>query len=174
LREAARRLCGSGCLLLTIIAPLSAQSLAARPPPASEMSVLLRQIAAELAAIREELRQQRARSQEETVAALEAELRQVRADRQRLEQRAERDRNGELAELEELLQQPDLDPQTVNALSTSRDALAAAWPVADGAERAAIVERERLLVERLDRERRKADRPASAAEPGRPTAPSRF
>jgi hypothetical protein len=35
LREAARRLCGSGCLLLTIIAPLSAQSLAAGPPPAS-------------------------------------------------------------------------------------------------------------------------------------------
>lgn len=162
------RLSGSLCFLLMLAVPAGAQRPAAtNGGPASETHVLLRQIVAELAAVREELRQLRAQSEEATIAALEAELNQVRTTRQRLDEQEQRDTTGELAELEEQLQQPNLDPQTLGRLSASRDALMAASPAGDSPDRTAMLERERFLLERLQREQRKRDRSIPPAVPRR-------
>ena len=102
-----QRLLGSVCFLLLLAVPARAQRPAATGGgPASEAHVLLRQIVAELAAVREEVRQLRAQSEEATIAALETELGHIRTTRQRLDEREQRDTTGELAELEEQLQQP--------------------------------------------------------------------
>jgi hypothetical protein len=144
----------AGCLVLPCTAPAVAQSAAKATTEAkhdSEMPLVLRQLILELASLRAELREQRIEHRDTVIARLEAELRQLREDRQKIDEE-EHGHAAELREFDELLRQPNLDPSERAALEASKANLISGGPSQLRARREPALERERAVSQRLQGE----------------------
>lgn len=126
----------------------SAANAAAHSTGDAELRVLLRHLIAELASLRAELRQDRAERHEAKIATLESELRHLQAERHKLDEQ-EQGQAAEVAEFDEQLQQPNLDPRERAAIEASRAHFIATAPAQTRATRASLLERERAMSERL-------------------------
>jgi hypothetical protein len=115
------------------------------------MALVLRQLIVELASLRAELREQRIEHRDTVIARLETELRQLREDRQKIDEE-EQGHAAELREFDELLRQPNLDASERAALEASKANLISSGPSQLRARREPVLERERVVSQRLQGE----------------------
>jgi hypothetical protein len=97
------------------------------------------------------LREQRIEHRDTVIARLETELRQLREDRQKIDEE-EQGHAAELREFDELLRQPNLDASERAALEASKANLISSGPSQLRARREPVLERERVVSQRLQGE----------------------
>jgi hypothetical protein len=149
-------MCSLLALLCALAFPLPGQTsaqtaIASRQNDDGELRAILKQLIAELASLRIELRQQRLERQQLIISNLENDIRQVQVEKMKLEER-EQAQGSEIAELDEHLQQPDLEPAERASLEAAKAKVLIAVPEKLRAEKAIILARERQLQDRLLRE----------------------
>lgn len=143
-----RRMCPIFVLLFALapVLPLWGQN------DNSELHVLLKQLITEIASLRSELRQQRLDRREVNISNLDSDLRQIQADKLKLDEQ-ERAQGSEIAEFDERLQQPDIDPAERASLEAAKAKVIITVPEKLRIEKTAVLMREREIQDRLLRER---------------------